>query len=134
MTLELAEQLLAAVKVHAAEAGFAAAAVVVDAGGYPVALFRQDGCRLLTVDVALGKAYAAAAYRMDSGRLADLARQEPAFWTSVAAATGNRLVLGAGGVPVLVDGAVVGALAVSGGTPIQDAELARTALAAVLGQ
>lgn len=127
MTLEMAERLLTRVREGAARAGMNLAAWVVDAGGYPVAMFRMDGCRLLAADVALGKAFTAAVFRMDSARVAAVAHDDPVMWQSVVAVSGNRLVLGAGGVPLLEGGKIVGALGISGGTAEQDAEAAGAA-------
>ncbi|MFT4026003.1 MAG: heme-binding protein [Novosphingobium sp.] len=117
----------AAIATRLAEAdalGLAVSLAVVDAGGYPVALHRMDGAGLLTAEVALRKARAAALLRAPSRVLADRVAGDPALL-----ALTDYLPM-AGGVPITAKtGAVAGAVGVSGGTAEQDEQIAAAAVA-----
>ena len=111
---------------HALGAGRAAnmmplTVVVLDAGGHPVALEREDGSGILRADIALGKAWGAlgmgASSRTSRDRLAD----RPAFLNALAAAAGGRFIAVPGGVLVLdAAGDAIGAVGVSGDTSDRD--------------
>lgn len=122
-----ARAILDAALAEAARSGLAMSIAVADAGGYPLALQRMDGAGLLTADVAQRKARTAALLRAPSRRLADRVAAEPALL-----ALTDYLPM-AGGLPLIVGGACVGAIGVSGGTPDQDEAVAAAGLAAVAG-
>lgn len=99
---------------------------IVDAAGHLLYLQRNDGAQLGSIDVALGKAATAALFRrptkdweerLAEGRLGFLSFQ-------------NRTLL-EGGVPVVIDGEVVGAVGVSGVKSSEDAQIARAGVAAL---
>jgi uncharacterized protein GlcG (DUF336 family) len=93
----------------------AIAVVVLDAGGHDIVLKREDGCGILRVDVARGKAWGALGMGVGSRELARKAEQNPRFFAALAAASGGRLIPNPGGVLVRdVDGEVVGAVGISG--------------------
>jgi uncharacterized protein GlcG (DUF336 family) len=127
--LDLALSLLAAVRAAAVETGIAVAAVVADRAGNVVASVRMEGAALGAITLALDKAYTAALWQTPTGEF--MATTQPggddwAFNTT----TGGRMVVYAGGLPAFVDGGLVGALGVSGGTGEQDERCARAALVA----
>lgn len=98
-----------------------AAVAVVDTHGEVVALLRTDGCRLSCVDVAINKGYTAARERAPSKALGEASRREGFTVTNF----GNlRYVTWGGGVPLVHDGEVVGAVGVSGLTEAEDTALA----------
>lgn len=110
------------------------AAIVLDAGGHTVAFARQDGASLFRHDIARAKALGAIGMGQDSAEIAERAQANPAFFTSVAVATGGALALSAGGVLIRdADGAILGAIGVSGDTPDIDAACARAGVAAFHG-
>ena len=84
---------------------------VLDAGGHPVVMKRDDGSEFLRVDVAIGKAWGALGMGVPSRLLAE---KPVHFLTALAAASGGRVVPVPGGVLVRRDGAVIGAVGVSG--------------------
>jgi glc operon protein GlcG len=104
--------------------GLAISIAVVDAAGYPVALHRMDGAGLLTAEVALKKARTAALLRAPSRVLADRVASDPALL-----ALTDYLPM-VGGLPVTAeDGAVAGAVGISGGNAEQDERIGALALA-----
>src|SRR5262245_60826967 len=99
--------------------GFAVAVAVVDDAGHLVACHRMDGALWITPAIAPAKANAAAAFRTTTldmeGRFAGGPRA--LFATNVAQMSGYELNFGRGGVPLVEDGRVVGAVGVSGAVP-----------------
>lgn len=96
-------------------------AIVLDAGGHPVAYARQDGASLFRFDIARAKALGALGMGADTREIAARASASPAFFTSVAIATHGGLALSPGGLLVRdAEGVLVGAVEVSGDTPDVD--------------
>lgn len=93
------------------------AVVVLDAGAHPVATVREDGASLFRFDIAKAKASGTLGMGADTRILAARAASNPVFFQSVVAATGGRLALSPGGVLIRdVEGAVIGAVGISGDT------------------
>jgi uncharacterized protein GlcG (DUF336 family) len=93
------------------------AVLVLDAGAHLVAMVREDGTSLFRFDIAKAKASGALGMGADTRVLAARAASNPAFFQSVVAATGGRLALSPGGVLIRdVEGAVIGAVGISGDT------------------
>src|SRR3982750_2599171 len=90
MTLDLARRLIEAAEVEARERGLALAFVVVDAGGHVVAVARMDDADWITPEVALGKAWTAAAFRAPSDAQGQKAKDLVAFAGAISAATHGR--------------------------------------------
>ena len=100
---------------------------VVDAGGHLLAFARMDGAFALSIDTALVKAMTAASYGIPTGDIA------AGVDIKLAIATQGKRVNLPGGLPVIVDGHVVGAIGVGSGTGEQDREVAAAALGAIAG-
>lgn len=95
----------------------ALAVVVLDAGAHPVAFVRQDGASLFRFDIARAKATGALGMGADTRVIAGRAANNPAFFQSVVAVTGGQLALSPGGVLIRdLEGAVIGAVGISGDT------------------
>ena len=107
------------------------AIIILDAGGHPIAFARQDQASLFRFDIARAKAMGALGMGADSREIAARAAGNPAFFTSVAIATGGHLALSAGGVLVRDDqGEIIGAIGISGDTPDLDEACAHAGIAA----
>jgi glc operon protein GlcG len=106
--------------------GQGAAVAVVDAHGELVAFLRTDGCRLPSIGIAINKAFTAAREGDESGALGERSRTEGFPLTNFG---DPRFVGWGGGVPIIVDGAVIGAVGISGLPEADDVELARWAVA-----
>ncbi len=106
----------------------AAAVAVVDSHGELIAFVRMDGCHLPPLYVAINKAFTAAREQKPSGDVGAASRVAPFPMSNF----GDPRYTGwAGGFPIVHDGAVVGAIGVSGLDEEQEAELARLALNAL---
>ena len=108
--------------------GQGAAVAVVDRHGELVAFLRTDGCGLASINIAINKAFTAARERVESSVLGERSRTEGFPLTNF----GDPRYTGwGGGVPIIVDGAVIGAIGVSGLPEADDVELARWAAASL---
>ena len=93
--------------------------VVVDDGGHIILLERMDGAQVASVNVGIGKARTAAIYRRPSKVFEDQIRNGRVAALALADATPLQ-----GGLPVLLDGKVIGAIGVSGDSPQIDEDIA----------
>jgi uncharacterized protein GlcG (DUF336 family) len=132
LNLERALTLVAAARRLAGAHGVAMTFAVVDEGGHLIALERMDGAAWATVEIAIGKAWTASAWRSPSADQAAKARALPQFAAAISVASHGRYTPQDGGLPVVVDGAVLGGAGASGGTGQQDAEILAQALAETL--
>ncbi len=126
LTLAGAQKLAAAAQAIAVSKNYRQSIVVLDDGGNMMVFYRMDGSQLAGIEVALAKARTALLFQTTSKSFADrvLAGQ-----TNVLGLPGAAPI--EGGVPLLHDNAIVGAIGVSGASPAQDGETA-TAAAATL--
>lgn len=132
-TLDTARRLIDAGEDEARQRGLELSFAVVDAGGHIVAIGRMDGADWITPEVALGKAWTAAAFRAPSDEQGKKARDLVAFAGSISAATQGRYTPQIGGLPLVVDGAPAGGMGASGATGKEDEEVVRAAIGRVLG-
>ena len=125
LTLEAARTVVAAAEAKAKGEGWSCVVSVVDSDGLPIILERMDNAAVLAgVDLAPGKARTAALFRRESGALEDAVNGK-----RPAAATARGFVLMRGGVPIIVDGQLVGAIGVSADTPEHDEVIAKAGIA-----
>jgi uncharacterized protein GlcG (DUF336 family) len=103
---------------------------VTDAAGEAILTARMDGAPRLSAGIALNKAFTVTGFGgMPTDQFWDAIRDDPALMNGITHTP--RLVVFGGGVGVFVDGTLVGAVGVSGGTTDQDAEVANAAAAAI---
>ena len=108
--------------------GAGAAVAVVDPHGELIAFLRTDGCRLASINIAINKAFTAAREGVESSVLGERSRTEGFPITNFG---DPRYVGWGGGVPIIVEGEVIGAVGVSGLPEAEDVELARWAAASL---
>lgn len=134
LDLASARQALDAAERHAAQLGAPGGAIaVVDAGGHPVALGRLDGSFPAAADVAFGKARTAALFRKPTRMFEDIVNGGRITMTTLPALTGFTPLKG--GVPLMRDGEVLGAIGVSGAASAdQDDAIAEAGAAALAGK
>lgn len=117
LSLEQARACIARGIAKARELGFLVAIVVVDEAGHLVACDRMDGALWVTPEIARGKANAAAGFRASTQDLEERFTRRMLFAGNVATLGDYAFVFGRGGIPVVEDGRVVGAVGVSGAVP-----------------
>ena len=113
-------QILTAARAEAQANQWAVTIVVVDDGGHPLALERLDGCTPASVYIATEKARTSALGRRESKSYEDMVNAGRYAFLSAPLLTSLE-----GGVPIVFDGQVIGAVGVSGVKPEQDAQVAK---------
>lgn len=127
LSLADARVLIAGAVAKAEEIGVPMCIAVTDESGQLIAFERMDGGKFTSVIIAQDKAYAAAGTRKSTEALASASQPgQPAY--GINSAIGGRLVIVAGGIPVIVDGEVVGGIGLSSGTPAQDSQCAQAGI------
>jgi glc operon protein GlcG len=134
LNLAGAETVLGAARKKAAALGLKVNVAVVDDGGHLLAFARMDGARPASAATALTKAVSAATFRQETGPLPARGEPDVLLSLSIQTASGGKITTLKGGVPIVVDGQVVGAVGVGGGTGEQDAEVARAGIRALLDE
>ena len=120
LTLEQARACIERGVKRAEELGFRVAIAVVDEGGHLVACNRMDGALWVTPEIARAKANAAAGFRATTLDLEERFTRRMLFADNVATLGDYAFVFGKGGVPIVADGRIVGAVGVSGAVPAEN--------------
>ena len=95
-----------------------------------MAFVRQDGALIGSIDLAIDKAVTARIFDKATSDLASLAQSgKPLF--GIQESNAGKVVIFGGGIPVMFDGSIVGAVGASAGTIEQDIAVAKAALAAL---
>jgi len=126
-----AQQAIEAIKAELLKRGAAAVIVVADAHGELIGLLRLDGAKLAPIQIAMNKAWTAARERKPSGDIGRAVR-DPQDGFDISYYGDPHYIGWDGGLPVVVDGEVVGAVAVSGLSGAEDVELAEMGVAAIV--
>lgn len=126
-----AATLISGAEQKAQEIGVPMCIAVVDNGGYLIAFKRMDHAKELSTTLAQDKAYTAAISKKPTADYNAVA-VPGSLVNGIQGAAGGRFSTVGGGIPVLVDGAVVGAIGLSGGAAEQDMECAEAGLQAFM--
>jgi len=129
ITLEAAQQAVAAAAAKAEEIGVPMAIAVVDPDGTLKAFSRMDGAALLAVRVAQQKAWTAISFGVPTQGLWEFIKEDPPLLHSLPHQ--EDMILFGGGSPINIDGKMIGGIGVSGGHYSQDQECADAGLAAL---
>lgn len=121
--------ILAASEKHAIANQWAVSIAVVDDGGYLLGQLRLDGAAPISAQIAPAKARSAAVGRRDTKGYEDMINQGRTAFLSAPDLEGML----EGGVPIVIDGQVVGAVGVSGVKANEDAMIANAGIAALQG-
>ena len=100
---------------------------IVDAGANLMAFMRMDGAWLGSIDIAINKAFTARAFDITTMELGRNSQPGGQFF-GIHASNHGRVMIFAGGIPIKVNGQIVGALGVSGGSGEQDQAVAEAAV------
>jgi glc operon protein GlcG len=110
LNLEAARVAMAACEAHALKNGWNVVIAVVDEGGHPILVQRLDGAQWSSIDTAVGKARAATAWKRPTRLLEESINNGRTAFLSIS----QGMALLQGGVPVEIEGQVIGAIGVSG--------------------
>ncbi len=128
VTAELAQKMIEAAMAKAKSVGVPLVVAVLDESGLLKAFCRMDGAPLISIEVAQNKAYTAL-FGMPSQDFFNRIKDNPALLAGVPHIP--RIALFGGGIPIRIDGAVVGGIGASGGTVEQDIACAQAGLDAI---
>src|SRR5512134_2050011 len=124
LSLEAAKKIAAAAEGAARDKGVGVVIAVVDDGGNLILLHRLDDTQVASVEVGIGKARTAAIFRRPSKEFEDQIRNGRIAALALPGATPLQ-----GGIPITVEGKVIGAIGVSGNTPQEDEDIAKAGAA-----
>ena len=122
LSLEAANKIIAGAIIEAKANNWAVDIAIVDEGGHLLSFQRMDGASIGAIDAAIGKARTSSIYRRPTKALEEAAKTRPAIVTLP-----NSVQL-QGGVPIIVNGVIVGAVGVGGVTSQQDEQIAEAGL------
>lgn len=114
---------------YARERNLVMAIVIMDQSGYEVASARMDGAAFRNITFAEGKAYASALYAQTTEELGALVNTRPDRYNGIMEMYPGKFYLVGGGVPLSVDGTLVGAVGIAGLPQGVDEAAARAGMA-----
>jgi uncharacterized protein GlcG (DUF336 family) len=129
VTLADARRVIAAAEKKSHDIGQPMNIAVADSGGNLVSHVRMDGAWLGSIDISIKKAFTARAFDIATKDLAQQSQSGKQFF-GIHASNDGKVMIFAGGIPLKLDGKVVGAIGVSGGTGDQDQAVAEAGAAA----
>lgn len=129
VTLDEAQGIVAAAVEKAREIGQPMNVAVVEVGGNLKAFARMETAWTASIEIAVDKAYTAASLGMPTQDLTDMAQPGQPLY-GINTTNGGRIIVFGGGIPLLQNGEVAGAIGVSGGTVDQDQEVAEAGVKA----
>lgn len=125
LTLEGAKAMVAAAEVEGSRNGWNVAIAIVDAAGGLILFHRLDNTQPASETIAIGKARTAARFKRPSKLLEDSVASGRIALLSL-----EGVIPMQGGLPIIVEQQVIGAIGVSGVTAVQDEQVAQVGLAA----
>jgi uncharacterized protein GlcG (DUF336 family) len=127
---ELAQKMVEAAVAKATAIGVAENVAVLDDGGNLKAFTRMDGAPILSIEIAQNKAYTAL-FGLATQDFFNFIQTDPSLLAGIPQL--GRVAAYGGGLPIKIDGAIVGAIGVSGGTVPNDVDCAQAGLAVMRG-
>lgn len=119
MTLSLAQRISAKVIDKATEMGVDAVVAIADKGANPILVLSMDNAYIASYDIAVNKAYTCASLKMSTKKLQGLSQPGQPLY-GIQFTNQGKIVIFGGGEPLEVNGKVIGAIGVSGGSEEED--------------
>lgn len=129
VSLAAAKKMVTAAEAEAAKNNWTMVFSVLDDGGNLIYLARMDGTQIGSIEVSQGKARTALEFKRPSKAFQDLIDKDQAHLITL-----GHIIAVQGGLPITVDGKVIGAIGASGGTSAQDEQCAQAGLNALTTQ
>ncbi|UOQ95000.1 heme-binding protein [Halobacillus shinanisalinarum] len=129
LTLDNAKKLIESSETEARNLGVAMVISILDEGGNLIAVHRMDDAWLASVDIAQNKAWTSVALKMPTSNLADATVPKAELY-GLNTTNNGRIVVFGGGIPLVKEGKVVGAVGVSGSKVEHDVQVAEAAVKA----
>lgn len=130
LNLEAVQKMTAAALEHARQHDWRISVAILDDGGHVLQVTRMDGCNFLSADIARGKAFAAAAWKLPSAELAGRWAQAATAAAGMVGISGSRIVPVQGALPIWDGSRCLGAIGASGVKSNEDEECSRAGLRA----
>jgi uncharacterized protein GlcG (DUF336 family) len=127
INLEAAKKMIESAEKKAKEIEVPMVISIVDEGGNFVACHRMDDALLVSVDIAQNKAWTSVAMKMPTADLAQAAGVGQSLY-GINTTNDGRVVVFGGGIPLRIDGKIIGAVGVSGGSVEDDIRVAQAAV------
>ncbi len=127
LNLDSALKLIKAAQEKATAINVPMVVTVVDKGGDLIAQQRMDDALLVSLEISLNKAYSAVALKLPTDTLGELSQPGAMLYGLQNA---SRMVVFGGGIPLKIDGKVIGAIGVSGGSVAEDTQCVKAGIAA----
>ncbi len=122
-----AQALVSAATERSVDIGVPMCIAIVDESGYLVSFERMDTAKITSVSIAIDKAFTAAGARNHTSFYGKVSRPDGPAW-GINQTNDGRFNVIAGGVPIIVDGNVIGGIGISGGNAAQDDDVAAHAV------
>ncbi len=129
MNLEIAKTLMEGAEKEAEKIGVQMVISVLDEGGNLVAVHRMGDSLLGSIDISQNKAWTSVAFKKPTANLTDAAVPNADLYGINTTDQGKVVIFG-GGIPIVKNDKVIGAVGVSGGTVEQDIQVAQAAIQA----
>jgi len=130
LTLETARRVLDAALEKAAELGSPSSIAILDAGREPLVFARMDGAPLASSEISQNKAYTSISMKMPTADLQALVQPGAPFY-GLGQTQSRPFVTFGGGLPLTLDGDVIGSIGVAGGTADTDIQIAEAGVKAL---
>ncbi|MGE7983428.1 GlcG/HbpS family heme-binding protein [Solibacillus sp. NPDC093137] len=127
ITLALSKKLIEAAEQEAVKINVPMVISIVDSGGNLVACHRMDEALLVSVDIAQNKAWTSIAMKMPTENLAQATGSGKELF-GINTTNNGRVVIFGGGIPLIKDNQIIGAIGVSGGSVKEDIRVAKAAV------
>lgn len=124
MTLELAEKIAHAAHQKSTEFNRPISVAIVDESGRLVYYSRGNGAGFLTFDTAKAKAVVAASFKRSTVEINETKNANPLLWYSLASVIPSQALPSPGGLPLIKDNHIIGAIGIGGGLPEEDHDCA----------
>src|SRR5690625_3604668 len=127
INLDIAKQLIDGAEKEAQKLGVQMVISVVDEGGNLIAVHRMDDAWLASIDIAQNKAWTSVALKMPTSNLAEATVPNAELY-GLNTTNNGRLVVFGGGIPLVENDRVIGAVGVSGSSVEHDVQVAQAAV------
>ena len=129
LNLEVAKKLIESAEAEAKSLGVSMVITILDEGGNLIAKYRMDDAWLASIDISQNKAWTSVALKMPTSNLADVTVPNTELY-GLTTTNNGRIVVFGGGIPLVKDGKVIGAVGVSGSAVPNDVKVAEAAVRA----
>ncbi|MCQ2013451.1 MAG: heme-binding protein [Clostridium butyricum] len=127
LSLKTAKEIIERAESKAEELNIAVTITILDDGGNLIAQHRMDNSLLISIDASFSKAYTSVAMKIPTEEVYNIVQPGSEFYGLENISPGRICVFG-GGLPIINNGKIIGAIGVSGGTSQQDVLIAKSSI------